>query len=219
MDVQYNSFLFKITEVLPAILTVLTATATILGALYAGVLKKIRLGAFEIEGVDRPSLERIKAELAESKEGTQIPFEIEQLANYYSLTLGQAKVSFWFSLVFASIGFLVIVGAAILYKDGDYASASIKIISGLVIDGVSALFFVQSRRAQESMSAFFEKLRNDRQFVEARKICDEISDHKVKDKLKTILTLHYSGLETLSLIKALSIEPLAPQANPPSTNP
>jgi len=169
--VVFNELLLTLTNVVPAALGLIAAILTVLGAFRAGVLKRVRFGSLELDGSEgHAAIARIRAEIANTTAGTPIPFEIEQLANYYSLTLGQARVSFWFSLVFASIGFVVIVSAALLYRDGDYVSASIKVVSGLVIDAVSALFFVQSRRAQESMSAFFEKLRSDRQFVEARKI-------------------------------------------------
>lgn len=131
------------------------------------------------------------------------PFEVQQLAGYYSQTLSQSRISFWFSLIFAAIGFMIIVGGAALYTDGGLTASAIKISSGIVIDGVSALFFVQSRRSQEAMSTFFEKLRNDRQFVEARAICNEISDNRSKDHLKTILVLHYSGLDAKSVIESL----------------
>jgi hypothetical protein len=144
-----------------------------------------------------------------------MPFEIEQLANYYSLTLGQAKISFWFSLIFASGGFLVIIGASILFKEGEYGSASIKILSGIVIDSVAALFFIQSRRAQESMASFFEKLRNDRQFAEARTICNEIVSDDKKDAIKTILALHYSGLDSSPMISILP-KMAASEANIPN---
>jgi hypothetical protein len=202
---EFTSLVYRLTDILPAALGMIAALVTFYSAFRSGALKKIRFGSIELEGgINAAQLARIQAEITQSKDGTPIPFEIEQLANYYSLTLGQARVSFWFSLVFAAIGFLVIVGAAILYKDGDYASATIKITSGLIIDAVSALFFVQSRRAQDSMSAFFEKLRSDRQYVEARKICEEITDEVVKNHLKTILVLHYSGLESSPMIAVLS---------------
>lgn len=156
--------------------------------------------------IDSRALEHIRQEIAQSRAGTPIPFEVEQLSGYYALTLGQARVSFWFSLIFASVGFIVIISAGLLYSGGDYVSASIKVVSGLVIDAVSALFFVQSRRAQESMSAFFEKLRSDRQFVEARRICDEIKNEDTKDKIKTMLVLHYSGIDASSLTSSLKRE-------------
>lgn len=200
-----EELLRTLTNVVPGVLGLVAALVTVFAALRAGILKRIKFGPLEIQGdIGGVDLERIRSELAHTRAGTPIPFEIEQLANYYSLTLGQARVSFWFSLVFASIGFVVIVSAAVFYSSGDYVSASIKIASGLVIDAVSALFFVQSRRAQESMSAFFEKLRNDRQFVEARKICEEIADDRIKDNLKTVLVLHYSGIDAGPVISLLT---------------
>lgn len=127
-------------------------------------------------------------------------FEVEQLAAYYSSTLANAKISFWFSLIFASIGFIVIVSAPFMYASSSIGSAAIQIFAGLIVDSVSALFFIQSKRAQESMAAFFDKLRSDRQYVEARKICEEISDISIRDNLRSILVIHYSGLDSSSLV-------------------
>ena len=191
-----------------AIVSIATALVVSLSALYgafrSGLIKNIRVGSFEIEGVDQATLERIRAEISSVRGEAQIPFEIEQLASYCSTTLGQSKISFWFSLVFASIGFLVIVGAAFIYRENDNTGTAIKIFAGLIIDAVAALFFVQSRRAQEAMGVFFEKLRTDRQFIEARRMCEEISSPAIKDKLKTILILHYSGLESKPMIDVLA---------------
>jgi hypothetical protein len=53
------------------------------------------------------------------------------------------------------------------------------------------------------MSAFFEKLRHDREFAEAREICEELSDTAIKNHVKTILVLHYSGLGATPMIDAL----------------
>jgi hypothetical protein len=99
---------------------------------------------------------------------------------------------------------MVIVGAAFISRENDLSGAAIKILSGVIIDAVAALFFVQSRRAQQAMGAFFEKLRTDRQLIEARKMCEEICDTTTKDKIKTILILHYSGLESRPLVNILA---------------
>ena len=198
--VSETSQFADLVPVLAALLTTLLVVAT--G--FVTLLRQGRLRESSEPGrIGRAEIERIRQEIIHAKAGEAIPFEIEQLAGYYSLTLGQARISFWFSLIFAAIGFLVIVGGAALYTESGIMAASVKIISGIVIDAVSALFFVQSRRAQESMSAFFEKLRSDRQFVEARKICEELSEVAIKDHLKTILVLHYSGLESKPMIDAL----------------
>lgn len=125
----------------------------------------------------------------------KIPLETKHLDNYYAQVLTQSKAAFWFSLMFASMGFMVIIAAAMTYSDGKITATVIQGIAGVIIDSVAALFFVQSKRAQVSMSEYFEKLRKDRQKVESRKLCDEISDPKLKDELRTRLALYYAGVE------------------------
>ena len=50
-----------------------------------------------------------------------------------------------------------------------------RFIAGGIVDAVAALFFVQSKRAQESMAEFFDKLRRDRNHLEARKLCENLN--------------------------------------------
>lgn len=196
-----------------------TVFATMTGAAWAifaafrsGALKRLRLGSIEFEAADPEVVTRFRnAFETAGADRRSLPFEIEQLANYYAQVLGQAKISFWFSLVFASIGFVIIVLAAFVFQEAEIWATGLKLFAGLIVDGVAALFFVQSKQAQLSMAAFFEKLRSDRQFVEARAMCEEISSPEMRDKLKTVLVLHYSGLDSSSLVKEL----ISPQSASP----
>jgi len=129
-------------------------------------------------------------EAAADDDGT--PFETEQLENYYSQVLVQSRISFWFSLVFASIGFLIIVLAAFLHSTAAADSTIARFIAGGVVDAVAALFFVQSKKAQESMADFFDKLRRDRNHLEARKLCESLDSPAAKDALRVRLALHYA---------------------------
>ena len=123
-----------------------------------------------------------------------VPFETEQAAQYYAQILAQSKVSFWFSLTFASLGFVVIIVAGFLAAKGEGTATVAQFTSGAIIEAVSSLFFIQSRRAQESMGAFFEKLRLDRQQLEARRLCDAIARDDVRDALRLQLALFYAGV-------------------------
>lgn len=71
------------------------ALASIIGAMRAGVLKKLRLGAFEME-VSPQEREQARAWVrAVSPDDRQdVPFETEQLALYYGQILSHSKVSF-----------------------------------------------------------------------------------------------------------------------------
>jgi Na+/melibiose symporter-like transporter len=125
---------------------------------------------------------------------TALNFENEHLSNYYRQTLLQSQISFWFSLIFASLGFLLIILASVSHATNSLDKTVISIISGVVIDAISALFFVQSNNAKKAVTTFFEKLRKDKQIHDAIKICESIEDIKIKDKLKVNLSLSLLGL-------------------------
>lgn len=175
--------------------TAVVVLAFMLVAFKSGILRRVRFGSFEIlaskqeRDEARALIERV---VAPDREGA--PFETEQLAQYYAQVLAQSRTSFWFSLVFASIGFLVIVVAGFTYSRGGTGATVAQFIAGLVMDAVSALFFVQSKTAQKAMGEFFDKLRRDRQQVESRKLAESISDPAAKDALRIQLALHYADV-------------------------
>ncbi len=202
----------KVVSVLAATVGVVAALASLLGAMRAGVLRKIRLGSIdiEIEANSQEAIEFRKAYKESLQEVTKeqvtsdanqggmdsgIPFEVTQLSNYYAQILSQSKVSFWFSLVFASIGFSVIISSAFLYSEGGLQATIVQFFSGVVVDAVAALFFVQSKNAQKSMGDFFDKLRRDRLHAESRKICEQIESSEAKDALRVHLSLHYAEVQ------------------------
>lgn len=127
----------------------------------------------------------------------QTPFERVVLAKYYNQALTAANVSFWFSIAFASVGFVVILLSFATYTPDDPVGTIIKITSGAVIDAVSGLFFIQSQNARKSMADFFEKLRLDRLSAEAREMINEIDDVAARDQLRMQLVMKFSGIEKI----------------------
>lgn len=209
MDVQ--NFIGIIAMAIAAIATV----ASIAGAFRAGVLKRIRFGSIEIEAPSEEAKKLREALQVSVKEGKEIPFEIEQLTNYYSQILAQSKISFWFSLIFASLGFAIIVVAAFLYSDGSGTATIAQFVAGAIMDAVAGLFFVQSRNAQKSMAEFFDKLRSDRLHMESRRLVDTVSNEKAKDALRLHLSLHYAGVENADgVAKGITDTCLAEQPAP-----
>lgn len=182
---------FQTLSITAAVTSVLLAG---IAAIRSGAIKSVRFGSISIEGAisetEIESLETVGDNAAK-------PFEIKALANYYNQALGRANISFWFSLVFASIGFGVIIFALFSHNPEDSFGTIIKVMSGTVIDAVSALFFAQSTSAQKSMSEFFEKLRLDRLNAEARDMIAEIEDAERRDQLRAQLILKYSGIDKL----------------------
>jgi hypothetical protein len=64
--------------------------------------------------------------------------------------------------------------------------------------------FSATRAGDRASVAELNNFRNDRQFVEARRICDDITNAALKDHLRTILVLQYSGLDASTITTALA---------------
>jgi 20S proteasome alpha/beta subunit len=189
-----QQFVLELTQYAITGIAVVFSVFTLVGAFRSGALTKIKMGNLEIAS-NNVENQNIRSAIENSVSGKDdIPYEVEQLTNYYSQILSQSKVSFWFSLVFASLGFVVIVLAAFLYSADASGTTVVQFIAGLVMEAVSSLFFVQSKNSQKSMGEFFDKLRSDRLHLESRKMCDDIQSVQVQDALKLHLSLHYAGV-------------------------
>lgn len=182
----------------------LTLVASLASVLYAfRSLSRERLGRSRIEPSEderQQAKALISAVAAPEKE--PVPFETEQLAQYYAQVLAQSKTSFWFSITFASLGFLVIVVAVFLYTDAKSGATIAQVVAGAIMDAVAALFFVQSRNAQRAMGDFFDKLRSDRQQAESRALCESIERMDLRDALRAQLALYYAGLQNSHAVAA-----------------
>lgn len=75
------------------------------------------------------------------------------------------------------------------------------IVSGVVIEAVSALFYTLSNNANEKISEFFEELTKDSNVKEALKLSDDIDNTEIKDQLKVKLALHLVGINEEKICK------------------
>jgi hypothetical protein len=122
------------------------------------------------------------------------------LAQYHSTSLSQSKISFWFSLIFASLGFVVIVMPITFpyifpSKSNIVSDAQIlNLVSGTIIEAVAALFFVQSNRARRLMVEFFDRLRADKKLDDALQLAQEIGDEHIQGRLKVLLALDFADV-------------------------
>jgi hypothetical protein len=139
------------------------------------------------------------------------------MRRYHDQSLRQSTYSFWFSLIFAAAGFSLIT-VAVLQTDTDVtAKTTLSMISGVVIESVSALFFVQSNKARQLMITFFDKLRADRKLEEALRMASDLPDQVLRSRLQVVLALNFAETnvpdELLGeiLMKARRIPSAAPE--------
>jgi hypothetical protein len=214
-----SDLLSRVAEFTAATASILVALAIIVAGMRSGFLRRVRFGAFEIEASpqERAQAKALVAAVT-TPDAQPVAFETEQLAQYYAQVLAQSNVSFWFSLLFASLGFVVILIAGFMYSRGPQTAVA-QGFAGMIMDAVAALFFVQSRRAQVAMNDFFDKLRRDRQQVESRRLCESIASPQARDALRIQLSLHYADVENRDEIAGLIIHaclsgPAVPRETP-----
>ena len=123
---------------------------------------------------------------------------VQDLVNgYHRQALAQARAQFWFSIIAASIGFIVIISALLSGSSSDRTGIEILYNSfpGIVIDAVAALFFRQAGETRERATALYDRLRTDDQRGRALALVNSIDDANVRNAVKAEVALHMAGLE------------------------
>ncbi len=147
----------------------------------------------EVENVKRIILETVPGASSADK-------QYLLLREYHAQGLAQSKISFWFSLIFASLGFAVIVIAILTMEKGvqltQQGRSFITLIAGTIIDVVSALFFVQSNKARQLMTEFFDKLRADRKLEESLNLASQVPDPILQSRLKIIIAMNLADVKS-----------------------
>lgn len=133
---------------------------------------------------------------------------------YHAQGLRQSQVSFFFSIGAAIFGFLVIMygvfsvfgstriileaqmpgGIADKPSETVTTQAILSIVSGIVIDAVAALFFMQSNKARLLMSEFFDRLRVDRKLEEALTLISNIKDDQISARTQALLAINLAEI-------------------------
>lgn len=131
---------------------------------------------------------------------------VRRLVNeYHGQALSQAKVQFWFSVVAASSGFVLIIVAIIMVLLGrtPIMQASVQLVSGIIIEAVAALFFKQASETRERATALYDRLRTDRERSYALALVETIDENVVRNAIKAELALHMAGLSQTHLLPNL----------------
>ncbi|GAA1185361.1 hypothetical protein GCM10009654_48770 [Streptomyces hebeiensis] len=120
------------------------------------------------------------------------------LTEIYSHGLAQAKLSFFVSLVFAACGSAVLLSGVVLAishsaRDGQQYATITTQTSGVVINLLAGVFFMQSNRARKDMGEQGVMLREDsrsgRNLKAAGVLVDSISDEELRDKVRGQMAL------------------------------
>jgi hypothetical protein len=131
------------------------------------------------------------------------------LTEIYSHGLAQAKLSFFISLIFAILGSIVLLsgaGLAVAHaaNNGQRYAAILAQVSGVVINLLAGVLFLQSNRARKDMGAQGVMLRNDsrsdRRLKAAGLLADSISDKSLQNHVKAQMALQLVDSDALVLL-------------------
>ena len=148
-----------------------------------------------------PRLTRVnKADLISPSEGNPI---VRILEEFYQLRNNQAKLSFNFSIISASLGFLLILFSLLNFLINDEANFNLEkgylsLVSGVIIEAVAALFFRTHIRADREIQRNIDGLR-------IHALLHEYRDEKEKDLTRKLI------IENL-LLKSLDGKEIARKA-------
>lgn len=121
------------------------------------------------------------------------------LGEYHSQTLAQSQLAFRVSLVFASLGFVLIAATVFVAIIGGNAAADdgtiISLVGGTIIEAVAGLFFALANQTSTKMAGFFDSARADRSLEEALALADTVPDPAVQSRLKTVLALRLAAAQ------------------------
>jgi hypothetical protein len=167
--------------------------------------RAFQLGQITISGINREA-EEIRERLdipAPNDDASARQYAL--LKEYHAQGLAQSKVSFWFSLIFAALGFSVIlVAVGTLIFGGELrATSSVQstatqpifaLVAGTIIEAVAALFFVQSNKARQLMIDFFDRARLDRKIDESLSLVDRPKDENLSGRLRAYLAMNFADV-------------------------
>ena len=112
-----------------------------------------------------------------------------------SMFQDQVKIGFRFFIVFASLGYLTLVTTAFFHQAGSAGSTFAQFLAGMVMIGLSTIFFSKSRKAHRSMVKYLEEWRNRERMEKCKVLCEDVSDETTRDALRIQLSLYYAGIK------------------------
>ena len=152
------------------------------------------LKPIDIEALEESETQKTKESNLNTKDevrglGYQLHLDYhESIKRAYNNTIMQYSRSFYFSLVFAVVGFGLIAYALIFKIEANPNWPAVFVSA--VIQSVPALFFYLSDRARRQMTHVFGDLRKDNEVSRAYELLDSIEDAQRRELLKEEIIRH-----------------------------
>lgn len=145
---------------------------------------KQRILAESVANHDKPEDSKTQDEINLPFDNT-FDFVLDELRIIYEQTRLQSQSWFKFSLIAAVVGFITFVTGVFFLLSGQSASGIITLLSSVIPSVAAAMFFTQSKAANNRVDKIRAKLGETQELHTAVKIANTIVDLKAQDKLKS----------------------------------
>ena len=118
-----------------------------------------------------------------------IAVNLKYMDDYYYLVQIQTSKSYGLTRFGALVGFLVlIVGVGLSYVDSSNITGKLTIVSGVIIEFISAIFFYLYNRTIQQLNIYHDKLIAVQDTTLALKVAQSINDENLKNQTMRYLT-------------------------------
>ena len=125
------------------------------------------------------------------------------MKNYHEQALAQARVQFWFGLIAATLGFLLILVSSVFGGNWTFIQ---KVVPGSIIASVATLFLRQSAETRKRATDFYDRLQSYSKQRESLNLVTTMSDARLRSITQTLLALHMAGASTTEVINLLTYD-------------
>jgi len=154
---------------------------------------QLLLKPIDVEALEKSGTQKAEEYSLSGKETKSLGYQLhldyhESIKRAYNNTIMQYSRSFYFSLVFAVVGFCLIAYALVFKIEANPNWPAVFVSA--VIQSVPALFFYLSDRARRQMTQVFGDLRKDNEVSRAYELLDTIEDAQRREMLKEEIIRH-----------------------------
>lgn len=117
-----------------------------------------------------------------------------EIPYYLALTLQQASIQFWFSIIASVLGFAFIFIIIFFEENKTWYEYILRSLPGAIVEVISVLFINQARETRERATNLFKELNYDNKIERSVDIANAIDNVDIKSDVKAKIALYIIGM-------------------------
>ena len=132
----------------------------------------------------RPDLPIISADQAFERIGAAVRSNIRQLEDNMTQARRDSGQFFRMTLIFASLGFIVVIGGVVPLLVQQVTAGVVTTIAGVIPEATAALFFQKDKELRKTIEAYHQHILDSQQILTMVDVAETIAQADERDKMK-----------------------------------